>query len=569
MATNPKADLGVKQNRLTIALVVRDEAGRLSRSLESIEAWSDQIFVMDIGSEDLTVEVCRKHQVARLAIDWASDFSAVRNELFRGDFFFNPVGHDAHDWILWLEAGETLTSHEAAKLVDWVHTSAQPDCVYHLLVESPPEHPRLSRERIQEIRLIPFHSDWRFEGRVRETLEPSIDALGFSKEMAPATIQRDGDDHLPERKTARALRDLELSAIEIAESETVRPAVQIARGQALYDLNQKGEARKSFRSAIASSKLKSTERLEAYLGLLSTYQGGSTEAGPFLQVAVEALEEFPLDSHLLFFLGTVLQSQGQTDLAARTFQTVIDHGQVNLETWHLAEIAEMTVVSLSLVWQLQGKKEEAEKLIDQALSFSPESSRVARHAIDLKVKMGKRQKAIELIDRLPLNLAQRRAYTQAVRGAAEVVERQFPKAIDHLENARENGCDGPFCLRWLAAAYLLQENHKAAKVILDAWQKQEPDNPEITAYLAAISPLAEAAFGTPQEIQSAEETTGLDEVTRETTAESGYRIDSAATTSDLQTGRPSKNIESISLDTSSPREQESPSREKKCPEKKN
>lgn len=84
--------------RLSVAVITRDEQHNVRACLESV-AWADEIVVLDSGSTDATVEICRSLG-ARVEITGWPGFGAQKNRavaLCRGD------------WILSLDADERIT----------------------------------------------------------------------------------------------------------------------------------------------------------------------------------------------------------------------------------------------------------------------------------------------------------------------------------------------------------------------------------------------------------------------------------------------------------------------------
>lgn len=83
---------------LSVTIITRDEAHNIARCLESVR-WADEIVVVDSGSTDGTIEICRSFPCRLIQTEW------------RG---FGPtkrfaVEQAAHDWILSVDADEVIT----------------------------------------------------------------------------------------------------------------------------------------------------------------------------------------------------------------------------------------------------------------------------------------------------------------------------------------------------------------------------------------------------------------------------------------------------------------------------
>ncbi len=481
--------------RLSVCMIARDERDVLAESIENVRPIADEIVVLDTGSTDETLSTAEQLGAVTDRMPWPDDFSAARNrclELATGD------------WILWLDAGERLEGQTADALRRFVNTEADPSKTYMLLVEVPPAEAGGSAEQMAQIRLMPRLINLRFEGRVRETLRPAIAEIGLSIDAAEGRIIRHPRQHDAARKRQRAQRNLDLAARELAARELAdhnnpddrpqQPArLALVAGEAHGSLDAEQDARAAYLEAIRASERGSTEMLEAYYGLLSAYDGSPTPGDPQLSTCLEALEVFPFDAQLLLAMGNLLQARGRMDLATRSFQTAVEYGQVDLEVWHLCDLAELAADCLGLSLQIQGKDHDARLAWERALESTPDSPRLLRRLMGLHVKHARSGEALELAKRLPLAAEQREPFFDAVRGACRAADARWTPALGYLQSAYTAGCHDPFCLRWLAVTLISNQQFEAVKPVLREWQLLEPANAELQTYLSAIDEKSEIA----------------------------------------------------------------------------
>ena len=151
--------------RLSVAMIVRDEQEVLAESIESVGKIADEIVVLDTGSTDRTPELAARLGATVHRTPWENDFSAARNQCLRF------VGGN---WVLWLDAGERIGAQHAAELRRFLNEQANSAIAYSLWVEMPPRDEAASAEQCAQIRLLPTRVDLRFSGRVRETLDLSL-----------------------------------------------------------------------------------------------------------------------------------------------------------------------------------------------------------------------------------------------------------------------------------------------------------------------------------------------------------------------------------------------------------
>ena len=91
----------LKEPRLTVCLIAKNEEKFIARCLQSVRDVAWQIVVVDTGSTDRTQEIAREYGAQVHEFKWCDDFSAARNaalEYVRGD------------WVLVLDADEELTA---------------------------------------------------------------------------------------------------------------------------------------------------------------------------------------------------------------------------------------------------------------------------------------------------------------------------------------------------------------------------------------------------------------------------------------------------------------------------
>ncbi len=462
--------------RLSVAMIVRDAEALIAPTLDSIRAIADEIVIADTGSTDRTPGIIAKRATKPLACNWVNDFSAARN-------FCLP--HLSGDWVLWLDAGEVLSPNSAAELRNWIDRTAthQAGAVN---VQQPAESQELAGEQALRVRLLPNHPGMRFVGRVRETIVPALAAANISVQSLDICLVRPRSDQSPAVKNAKARRDLRLADLELRELGSL-PRVLNVLGEAFSTLGEPAKGSDCFRRAILNSPRESTEMLEAYYGLLATldHQPDQTEAQ--MAVCVEALEIFPTDAQLLCAMGTYLQKQGRLDLAARAYQSAVQHGSVNPALWHLTHLRELAATSLSYTLQQQSRDDEARKVLETALAENPHWVRVRRQMIDLHVKHHRRKEALEQVNLLPPETPYRESLRTAVRGACYAARQDWASALPFLNAAFAGGCRDTLCVRWLTLACVATGQYASAAPILEAWLATDPHSVEANHYRALLA----------------------------------------------------------------------------------
>jgi glycosyltransferase involved in cell wall biosynthesis len=93
--------------KLTVTIITKDEESNIGRCLESVK-WADEIVVIDSGSRDKTLEICRRYGCRIIETEWLG---------------FGPtkqlgVKAASNDWILSIDADEELTVSLIKKIME-------------------------------------------------------------------------------------------------------------------------------------------------------------------------------------------------------------------------------------------------------------------------------------------------------------------------------------------------------------------------------------------------------------------------------------------------------------------
>jgi glycosyltransferase involved in cell wall biosynthesis len=91
---------------LSVVLITRDEAANIRACIESVQ-WADEVIVVDSGSTDDTVAICRELGAQVHVHDWPG-FGIQKNR---------ALGYATKDWVLSLDADERVTPELRAELI--------------------------------------------------------------------------------------------------------------------------------------------------------------------------------------------------------------------------------------------------------------------------------------------------------------------------------------------------------------------------------------------------------------------------------------------------------------------
>lgn len=227
--------------RLSVCLIVRDEAERLPGCLASVTGIADEVVVVDTGSQDETVAIARALGAHVHEIAWADDFAAARNE---------ALSRATGDWILTLDADEILVAgHDTIRqLADQKPSGTER---YALTIVNRLGPARNETVRHHALRLYARHPDLAWRGRVHEQLVDvrQPDAWTEVPLLADVTVQHFG--YLREVVTAKdkEARNDQLLHSALAD-DPENPLLHVQMGMALSRTNRLPLALHHFRLAL-------------------------------------------------------------------------------------------------------------------------------------------------------------------------------------------------------------------------------------------------------------------------------------------------------------------------------
>ena len=117
---------------ISVCMIVKNEASVLSRCLDCVQKFADEIIIVDTGSRDKTRSIATQYTDKVYDYKWCNDFSKARNF----SFSFSTC-----DYIMWLDADDYIDQQNCEKIMKLkqeIDTSSPPDCIMAKYVVSPP-----------------------------------------------------------------------------------------------------------------------------------------------------------------------------------------------------------------------------------------------------------------------------------------------------------------------------------------------------------------------------------------------------------------------------------------------
>lgn len=162
---------------LSVLYVIRNEQDCIKKSIESIQDIADEIVIVDTGSRDKTLHICRQFRKTKILTHaWVHDYSKTKNY---------GIKNCTSDWILSLDADEMLDSSSAAAVRNAVESAKSNVLGFGLhFVDHEqtwdPYGPHNEKPYFAspQVRLFKRQNNIFFEGRALESVSNSVKKLG-------------------------------------------------------------------------------------------------------------------------------------------------------------------------------------------------------------------------------------------------------------------------------------------------------------------------------------------------------------------------------------------------------
>jgi glycosyltransferase involved in cell wall biosynthesis len=290
-----------RRQRVSLCIIVKDEAERLPRCLGSVAELVDEVVVVDTGSADDTRAVADRLGARGVEFAWVDDFSAARNESIR-----QATG----EWIFWLDGDEWLDEDNRGKLRALFAGLTDEKAAYVMRQFSEAADGSGSAMAVDQVRLFRRDPAVRWEYRVHEQVLLSLRRAGHDVRWTDVRISHSGYQDAG-ASGAKLERNLRLLRLEQAERPG-DPVTLYHLGLALGQQGKMEEALALLRESLARTPADYSNRpkLHAMIGRGLQRLGRRDEA---LSACRAGLAEHPGDVELLFLEGLLLFEAG--DLA--------------------------------------------------------------------------------------------------------------------------------------------------------------------------------------------------------------------------------------------------------------
>ncbi len=360
---------------LSLCMIVKDEALTLTRCLERVQPFVDEMIILDTGSKDATVTLAQGLGAQVYHFPWQDDFAQARNEALK---------YVHGDWILVLDADELLIPEQGKVLRQVIQ---DPDLILINLLRQEigaKQSPyslisRLFRRHPQVYFTRPYHALvddtvaalMQTEPQWRVGYVPGVALL--HEGYQPGAIQA-------KDKLARARRAME----RFYHDHPHDPYVCSKLGALYVETGAVEQGIQLLETGLHHADTAQVRyELRYHLGLAEVKQGNTAQAQAHYLAALDQPVAPLLHLGARINLGNLLQRQGDLKGAQSHYQRAI---QID-PTFAVAHY------NLGLVLRAQGQLSAAIACYEQALKLDPQQAEAWQNLGVVRFKLGQMPQA--------------------------------------------------------------------------------------------------------------------------------------------------------------------------------
>lgn len=276
-------------NNLSTCIIVKNEEDNLRTCLDSVKDISDEIIIVDTGSQDSTIDIANQYTDKIYEFEWIDDFASARNY---------SIEKASKELILIIDADEQLKNPNQIQLIK---NSNDNSAAWLVTLISTFHHNGKSEFRNKAFRLFRNLKTIRFKGMIHEQITESIAKNNLHISDSNVIIHHKGYDISPNAFQKKQLRNLNILNLSIKKDKR-NPYLFYQRSKTLEALNEFAKAAQDIEIALNSSAKTSMMR-PAFLNQASLLAFKRQEFSKAIYYADESLSIIPMQAFANFILA--------------------------------------------------------------------------------------------------------------------------------------------------------------------------------------------------------------------------------------------------------------------------
>lgn len=300
----------MKENTISLCMIVKDEQDMLEACLQSVQGIVDEIVIVDTGSTDNTKEIAERYGAKLYDYVWNSDFASARNF---------AIEQATSKWILQLDADEYVQEASKKRFHTFLDTSGEHALSLQILNYDDESssytvhrYPRIYRN-LPSIRYQgKIHEQLAFKGEILDFQETDLQLihLGYTKEVV--------------KKKNKVARNIRILQMELKDKPN-DPFIHFNLGNEMMKTKDYKKAIKYYQTAHSSSQnftIQSSSLLNLLRALMRTKQEENA-----LRILQDAEINYPDYTDLFFVKGEILEGLGRDSEATEAYLHCLQLGE--------------------------------------------------------------------------------------------------------------------------------------------------------------------------------------------------------------------------------------------------
>lgn len=303
---------------ISLCMIVKNEERWIKDCLESTKDIVDEWIIIDTGSTDHTIDICKRFGCCIHTYTWNDDFSSARNA---------GLEKANGDWILWLDADEVIDQKSVYIIKEAVKTRLIDAYTFTVINYYGAVQTSTNYSKLSQIRLFRNHIGLMFKNKIHETLNHSEKLQHDRLGILDVKIHHYGylDEVVKSKKKSK--RNIELLIRELAHNDTAWNRYYLAAEY--YRLKEFAKALTYVNYSIIKfiqTGLKPASIVYKLKYSILTDLQRWKEAGEGIDLA---LLLYPDYVDLWFYKGLIQFNQQQFKAAVESFEKCIQLGEEN------------------------------------------------------------------------------------------------------------------------------------------------------------------------------------------------------------------------------------------------